>query len=321
MNRQRINDDDLISPKLADLARFDADLEVHQLLRASLDDRFRSFVGLRPGTFCDDGSVVVGEAGFLFVNDGSNQWRKQLSGEAVISEAACSVAREFLVSSANKASSFGMNFIVVIYPEKDIIYPELSPNISSGIPERRSIHRIMVEDVTFVYPADTMFRQKGTYQQFHRRNSHVCYYGGLIAANATLRALGEPCLDGSEIQTDLVNWPDDLSIKWVDGLDTLRRRVRPVFRRTTVTAPLNGHVGTEVETFNETAEVDEFVMIFGDSYSWNQDAGLVSFLSLHYRRVYFVWRKEIDWALVEKMKPNKIILQSAERFLIRGFAQ
>lgn len=297
---------------------YDSNLEFQQLLRASLDDRFMEFLRLAPGTFSADGSVVVGEAGFLYVNDGSNHWRKQLSGEEIVDPQVAHDSRQSIHAAAERAAAANCRFMVVIYPEKDIIYPEFSPNVKGSVVSRRSLHALDLDGITVVYPAEAMLRENQNCLLFHRRNSHVSFYGGLIAANCRLQSMELPMLQFCDIPSDLVNWPDDLSIKWVDGLATFRRRVLQRFDRKTVVQPESGHVGTHVQTSNPSAEYKSTVLIFGDSYSWNQDAGLISFLALKFEKVYFVWQKSIDWELLNQLQPLTLILQSAERFLLRG---
>ncbi len=293
--------------------------EMHQLLQASLDPRFRDFLSLPPGSLSADQSVVVGRAGHLFVNDGSNSWRKQLSGEALIEEGQERATRESLDETDARLREAGISFAFVVYPEKDIIYPELSPNVSGAVHPLRSLHRIETDRVRAIYPARAMNALRHRVEMFHRRNSHVNFYGGLVAANQTLNALRLAPLAADEIQTDLVNWPDDLSIKWVDNLVTFRRRVKPVVQRETLHEPkAGGHVGTLIRARTPAAMSEARILIFGDSYSWNPDAGLLSFLALRAREVHLLWQKSIDWALVSETKPTHVILQSAERFLIKG---
>ena len=301
------------------LASNDGLTELHQLIRASLDPRFRDFLALPPGELSSDKSVVVGHAGHLFVNDGSNSWRMQLSGQAIIDESAEASTRESLDGTEARLREMGIFFTLVVYPEKDIIYPELSPNVSGFVHPVRSIHRIQTDRVRAVYPDKGMIESRKRLEVFHRRNSHVNFYGGLVAANHVLDAMRLEPLEFDDVPSDLVNWPDDLSIKWVDNFLTLRRRVKPVFARETVRAPEGGgHVGTVVVARNEAALSNARIIIFGDSYAWNPDAGLLSFLALRAKEVYMLWQKSIDWAMVAEVKPTHVILQSAERFLIRG---
>jgi hypothetical protein len=59
-------------------------------------------------------------------------------------------------------------------------------------------------------------------------------------------------------------------------------------------------------------------MIFGDSYSWNPDAGLSRFMTRRFETVHFLWGRDIDWSLVDAIAPSAIVVQAAERFLIQG---
>ena len=301
------------------LSNYDRDIELHQLLQYSLDPEYRDFFALKPGQTSADASAIIGKSGFIFINGGSNTWKDQCQGQAIISDDDLKSTSEMLSLSSDRLREIGKTFTLVVYPEKDVVYPEFSPNVPNGLSESRSIHKLASSvQVPIVYPAPQMIENRERAHQFHRRNSHVQFYGGLVAANAVLEALGKKTLAQDEIPMTLASWPDDLSIKWVANLNTFRRRVKPVFNRIDVVVPPHGHVGREVDVINPNAILDESVLIFGDSYSWNQDAGLQVLLAVRFKRVYFVWRKQIDWDLIKKINPTHVVMETAERFLVKG---
>lgn len=301
------------------LSQYDQDIEVRQLINLACQENYREFLSLPPGQTSTDGSAIVGRAGYLFVNDGSNAWKDQLSGSQCISDDTLAAINQVIMDTMTRCNERGISFRLLIYPEKDIIYPELSPNVADTVYNGRPVNKIteLLQGIV-VYPALEMIREKIYTQQFHCRNSHVCFYGGLVVTNIMLDSIGMEPIGYDQIKTDIINWPDDLSMKWVDGFITSRRRVFPYFQRETIYAPENGHVGTRVATYNENATVKNTVVVFGDSYAWNQDAGLIVFLALRFERVYFVWGKQVDWDLVSHLNPSVLILETAERFLIRG---
>jgi hypothetical protein len=168
-----------------------------------------------------------------------------------------------------------------------------------------------------VYPEQDMAYAVKTFALFNTRNSHWNVFGAFIAVGKLFEAMGLPPLEIADIPLDIVSKVDDLSMKWTQGFTTRRRVLqRPYHEDILVDVP--NHVGKHIRLTHVNARSDQTVMIFGDSFAWNYANGVSRFLSLHYREVHFIWKKVIDWGLVDSVKPNVLLLESAERFLLKG---
>lgn len=299
------------------LAHVDELQEIRELLHYSSNEAFQSFFRLQPGSISSDSSAVVGHSGFLFVNDGSNSWKDQIAGSVALDSATCQLTLENLRNIKDRLQERSVDFKFLVIPEKDVVYPELSPNVN-GIPSAgRSVLELNSKFPDIIYPLAALKIGRECLQTYHARNSHFNFYGGLIVADALMRSLGFDALTEYTIKTQIVRWPDDLSMKWSDDLKTSRRMIARVYSEQEVKAS-DSHVGRYLLLRNNDAKISGSVLIFGDSYSWNPDAGLCRFFSLTFEEVHFLWQKTIDWDLIESVKPHTVILQSAERFLIKG---
>jgi hypothetical protein len=56
------------------------------------------------------------------------------------------------------------------------------------------------------------------------------------------------------------------------------------------------------------------VLVFGDSFAC--DAGFSPALSAAFRTVTFVWSKDVQWEMVAAERPDVVLCESAERFII-----
>lgn len=307
----------MIPQSFCHMAHLDELREIRELLHYSTDDGFQSFFKLQPGAVSSDGSAVVGHSGFLFVNDGSNSWKSQISGSVALEPTIYKLTLENLRNIKDRLLEKSINFRFVVVPEKDVVYPELSPNVN-GVPAAgRPVLALNNEVPDIIYPLEALKAGREFFQTFHARNSHFNFYGGLIVADAVLHSLGYDAVTEYTIKTDIVRWPDDLSMKWFEDLKTSRRMVGRVYNEHEIRSSAS-HVGRYLLLRNVHARDPGKLVIFGDSYSWNPDAGLCRFLSLVFQEVHFLWQKNIDWDLIEAIKPHTVVVQSAERFLIKG---
>lgn len=82
-----------------------------------------------------------------------------------------------------------------------------------------------------------------------------------------------------------------------------------------------GGVGTQVVYRNDAADVDpRRLIVFGDSYAhqtWLPRVGaLTVMLAETFREVHFIWATAIDWRYVEAVRPDVVLTEIAERFMI-----
>jgi len=80
----------------------------------------------------------------------------------------------------------------------------------------------------------------------------------------------------------------------------------------------NLHVGSSVVYRNNSANaVDKCVMLFGDSFSEYREHLLTGMLAETFREVHFIWNASIDHDYVDRVKPDVVITELAERFMTR----
>ncbi len=76
-------------------------------------------------------------------------------------------------------------------------------------------------------------------------------------------------------------------------------------------------VGSRVVLENPSAPDPRRLVVFGDSYTFDQGPRLTALLAETFREVHAVWSADIDWAYVERVKPDILLHEIAERFLRR----
>lgn len=92
--------------------------------------------------------------------------------------------------------------------------------------------------------------------------------------------------------------------------------------------PWEAHIGAHAIFRNDDARADpRRLVVFGDSYCQHSSvspvATLTPFLADTFREVHFLWSTSVDWAYLADLRPDFVLGEVAERFMIdlppRGF--
>lgn len=294
--------------------------ELRELLHLSHNNSFKEFFSLPFGSVSQDGAAIVGRAGFLFISNGSNHWQQQVMGETIISAEKLSETVTLLNGFNAKLKERNIEFRFLVVPEKDIVYGDLTPNAPTGISKERSVHQIIQQlaEGVALYPFNKLLSARSAGHIFHARDSHTNLWGATQVINALLESLNVEPIDLSTIRTETLFKLSDLSAKWVKDLRMRQRILARSLYTENIVFKAERHTGTYIIFKAKRPKVNKTLMIFGDSYSWNLDAGFARLLACVYQEVHFVWNKQIDWKLVDTVKPDIFILQSAERYLVQG---
>lgn len=73
-------------------------------------------------------------------------------------------------------------------------------------------------------------------------------------------------------------------------------------------------VGSRVVLANARAADPRRLVLFGDSYAFH-DAGLGAMLAESFAETHLLWSASIDWAYLERVRPDVVVHELAERFL------
>lgn len=266
-----------------------------------------------------DESAIVGGDNMLFIHSGSNRWADQISGSLTIGDADLARSCSIIADAEAKCHARGTAFVVAVVPEKDVIYPEFSPSCA-GVPlSQRSVHQLIAAMPQVIYPWADLIGHKHLSRVYHRFDSHFNAAGGMVVTNAVLRAADLAPLDWAELSFTHVRWQDDLSLKWEAG--PLHRRTLVNVYREEVLAKGNPLTGTHIAFTLREPRHSRSAIVFGDSYSWNIDAGIARLLLYRFDTVHFVWSRAINWELVDAVRPELIIMESAERFIVAGLVR
>lgn len=294
------------------------------------------------GATSGDGVVVVGDEGHLFLKGGGNALEVQYSwgtstgpseGGNLIENRAQGWL-EVLNDRAKFLETLGVPFRQVVLPEKNTVLPDLLPlNVETPTP----LCRRLLEDVRqkeWFVDCFTLFREWDTIPgpPWMKVDSHFTTYGAFATAGKILTSLGlcsEELFEEVRIGPAFEYLAGNMGWR-IAGFDlydrleipdesTLRRfgpSVDPILEHTPVSG---GNIGTTLEWENDLAPIHAHVLVFGSSsFGRGRKANQLSWwFSRLFKRFTMVWSPDVDFQLVERSRPDAVVCQTVERFLMK----
>ena len=257
-------------------------------------------------------SVVVGHDGWLFLGDDTNASIRQFKGQLTIGETERLkwVAYHHDVNSL--ASNVGCDHIFMIAPSKESIWTDYYPYKDEA---DMAIIRYLSAFPHCVYQRDLLHSARNVFPTYPKTNTHwndwVAYVSIRNILERVERKVPEIPRDEFEVRPghfgDLGNKLDPQV-----SADTISHKSNFWdFRIYDNKIVNNGRVWIYE---NKAAILDQVCLLYGDSFSTN----LAKFLARWFRRLVYVHTTPIDASFALKEKPDLIIYEVAERFLIRA---
>jgi hypothetical protein len=224
----------------------------------------------------------------------------------------------------------GISYVITIVPESHTIYPEFMPDdiLRIGTQSRLDQLKNYCEahsDIRILDLRSALLEEKSRRRIYHRTNTHWNGLGAFIAYREIINKLHEerptliPRLEDSfrtlvkyEPKSDLIGLlgtnriPDEENIILIP-----REPAKARSEGREVTLGLADDKKYLVTETRDPAPAPRVVM-FRDSFA----SALIPFLSEHFSRAVFVWKPEMDKAIIDAERPNVVIFESSERALM-----
>lgn len=277
--------------------------------------------------------VHVGEDGWLFLTGGLNapgqMYRRTLAHAWIVRRWAWLVA-----ARARRCRRSGMRYLHLIVPEKLSVYTDRAPalGIDPELGFARQLCRIVGDPAVCLDARPALIAGRELAETFFRTDSHWTTEGTRIGHDLICATVGaklrwrledrlEVVVPGfvGDLGNKLEPQPSETMIRRVASQDSLRIGANVLVARFETTEKvLQIHRGTNVVFRNEAADADpRRLVLFGDSYSHFSTHGLTAMLAETFREVHFVWSAAIDWGYVERVRPDILVTQIAERFMLQ----
>ena len=286
----------------------------------------------RRGTRGDE-AVHVGRHGWLFLVGGSNRVMDRYRG-AISQWRVLRGWVRLIEERAARAERLGIRSLHVVVPEKLSVYDHMTHGlryVAANASTRRLARRLARNPAYLDLLAPLRARRDGPVPMYLHTDTHWTADGCLVVYREIMRALGAvPPPDlGSRPRTFTPSLMD-LGDKVIPPQHEIVTHILP--QRDAVRAETGAllaaheaagrevdlHVGAHAVFRNEAASADpRCLVLFGDSCAHFSPFMLTGFLAESFREVHFVWSSGLDWDYIERVGPDILLFEVAERFLSR----
>ncbi|MGL5795998.1 MAG: alginate O-acetyltransferase AlgX-related protein [Waterburya sp.] len=266
--------------------------------------------------------VIEGKNNWLFLDNDSNQINQQLTGKKTFSETELFKWKLLLETRELLLNKYNISYCFLVVPNKGCVYSEYLPD-SIKLSEDRCINQLInyLADNSFakiLYPLETLKEAKARDLPVYRlRDTHWTAFGAFIfyqyvmsQISKTVKTyiLSESSVEFSQVITKISDLGDKLDIRE----DVL---LESKISNSSSKCIFNNNVKNtgNLMVFENTNQNLPKAVLFGDSFS----SQLLKFLAESFSRLVIVWQPNLDYSIILNEKPDIVISQQVERFLVK----
>jgi len=276
-------------------------------------------------TLSNDQVAITGIDGWQYISNGNNAWEQQYLGQVILDEPTLQAWQQTFARRQSHSAAIGARFAHLVIPEKQAILPYARWPECRQINTQRPVLQLRQRiESGLVYPIERLQAESWRAELSFRGNSHWCVSGAWFGFCELMQVLcPELKFDFEYVPLVRTWWRHDLLLKYTNELCfesviAIERRSHLIYDNRLL-ATSGAHVGNHYILQNEQAPYQCVVVIFGDSYSF--DIGFSDLLSAFFGQVHFIWNTMIDFKYCKHVNAQLILMQSAERYLIRPHLQ
>jgi alginate O-acetyltransferase complex protein AlgJ len=223
----------------------------------------------------------------------------------------------------------GISFFAIVPPNTQTIYPEYLPPAVHKLGKKSRLDQVAeylkaYPEIELVDVRGALLNAKGAQRLYNRTDSHWNDYGAFIAYDALMQRVEKYFPNVKRLAIE------DFTVKTEEGkggdlarmlsLDEYIKEERITLVPRFTPKATDGvrdyedpvhHLGREM-VVKETRDTRlPKALVFRDSYSW----GLIPCLAESFQSVVFLWTFEFLPEIIEREKPDIVILESVERYI------
>lgn len=289
-------------------------------------DAFSTF-SLRVGQRSACSYAIVGHGDHLFIHGGSNglhgQYTEHPGSDEVVRRAHGWF--DLIKERKRKLDAAGIEFSQIILPEKSTVLTHLSPGATIDATPAYDLLQSLLVNLGSTY-IPTLKLLRSAVFPFRKLDSHLSAQGASVVARHVFVNFG------GTVDED-VKWvsagyqPGDLAQKF--GLIMGEEMFRPsessltplddlVLIQETGAQNGNEHIGITAHWRNRNAPDGRSVLVFGNSFfeRGRNPHDLSWWFARQFSEYRFVWSPQVDFNLVADIRPDLVVAQTTERFLV-----
>lgn len=261
-------------------------------------------------------SLVIGKEGWLFYGDPRD--RQLARGVALQNDAGLRAWQAAFEARRDWLSERGIAYLVVLVPNKHILYPEYLPDSLPRIGETNKFaqladHLARHSDVAVIDLTGPLLDARRKGRVFHKTDTHWndrgAYRAYLEILDAVAKALPDATLTPIEV-TPRERTTAGLGLARIVGLAGIyteeQQDLVPVRRRSRTVRETD----KVIVRARPDAALPRAVM-FRDSFA----NALIPYLSESFSRIAYVWTRDVKMQIVERERPDIVIHEISARFV------
>lgn len=260
---------------------------------------------LADDAYIDSDQVLAGKGGWLFykrADDGTSMGDYQ--GTSVFSEETMQSIMNRLIRQRDRFAERGIRFVVMIVPNKEIIYSEYMPSTvyrTSEITRCDLLYEYLTQnsDLEVVYPKAELLAAKEFYQVYYKYDTHWNYAGVYVGVQCLLRQLYGSYEDISQARLILEHSSMSGDLAALIGMTD--RYCDDLF------------YNFYEQDVNPAQVVTDNLLVVGDSFS---DL-MMGELDYYFGRVNQVGVWTFEMSTLDRYQPDVVLWECAERYADR----
>lgn len=280
-----------------------ADGKFHELLKGSVDGKFQ---------------ILKGAGDWLYLDNDSNRSVDQFTGKMRLSRTARSEWKTYLSRVTSYSEQSALPVCLLIAPSKEMVFSEYYPYKESSKAPIYDLVRLIPKSMKFVFPVTELRALEN--RSFRVCDTHWTLHGARFASQLVASKLSGKALSYFEVfDTDCYRKREqtgDLGSK----LFPSQRHTEDIlqnfsYKKTVVYDNKVDNFGRIITMYNADAVLNQSLLIFGSSSSYT----MFHYICRIYSTVVFVHTAgNIDHAIIEKVRPDNICLQTNARFVVKA---
>lgn len=260
--------------------------------------------------------VLIGKNNWLFLQNDTNRVVEQNQGSLVLTPEGYLKWVRTLQARKSILKSQGIQYYFLVAPNKECVYPEYLPN-DYNINDERIINQLIrqckIREIEILYPLEIFNLYKSEKDLYSPINTHWNGAGGFVAYDFLMHKM--------KIDTRILTWEDiyyreaviseDLGNKLIpkQSASFIWGRVHNAQAQTIFDNEVVNS-GRQQITLNKNSSLPTAV-IFHDSFM----EVMLPYLMESFSKIYLFHTPNVDYDIIEKIKPDVVISEMVERFL------
>ncbi|MEL6494665.1 MAG: hypothetical protein AAFQ41_06015 [Cyanobacteria bacterium J06623_7] len=282
----------------------------------------------QPGAISTDNSTIIGKDGWMYINSGTNSLMAYHVGQKRLPLAKVNQWQELLSARVSWHDARKIGYRHLFVPNKIAVYPEYYPESLNIVGKRPIVQLQQVGDRLFSYPLDLFEQYKAQYRLYERQDCHWSFWGCYLAYQDICQQLKiTPNLDLLDAPIEIIRTKGDLGGKLKLTEITLRKNLQLNSKLTYDNQVIKYRNQGSVRILKNNAISDGKIIIFGDSFSnpkhlkdpesTRRVGRLATLFAETLNEVHFVWTPWVDYDYIEQERPDFVLTEMAERFMVR----